>query len=106
MHLLRSMIVNELYKVRVVTMVVHIDGAGAKIVLLFEHFILVAPRPLIIIYLLIFQYIVVPPRRSTAEAFQILISHMFGDAGSPYLVGVVRNINYFLKSPEVFKKFY
>ncbi|KOB78755.1 Integral membrane protein efflux protein efpA, partial [Operophtera brumata] len=33
-------------------------------------------------------YVVVPPRRSTAEAFQILISHMFGDAGSPYLVGV------------------
>lgn len=32
---------------------------------------------------------VIPPRRSTAEAFQILISHMFGDAGSPYLVGVI-----------------
>lgn len=35
------------------------------------------------------QYVVVPTRRSTAEAFQILISHTFGDAGSPYLVGVV-----------------
>lgn len=35
------------------------------------------------------QYVVVPTRRSTAEAFQILISHMFGDAGSPYLVGLV-----------------
>lgn len=34
-------------------------------------------------------YVVVPTRRSTAEAFQILISHMFGDAGSPYLVGVI-----------------
>ncbi|KAL0271878.1 UNVERIFIED_CONTAM: hypothetical protein PYX00_005050 [Menopon gallinae] len=34
-------------------------------------------------------YVVTPRRRSTAEAFQILISHMFGDAGSPYLVGVV-----------------
>ncbi|KAJ0176664.1 hypothetical protein K1T71_007843 [Dendrolimus kikuchii] len=34
-------------------------------------------------------YVVVPPRRATAEAFQILISHMFGDAGSPYLVGVI-----------------
>ncbi|KAL0838891.1 hypothetical protein ABMA28_016910 [Loxostege sticticalis] len=34
-------------------------------------------------------YVVVPPRRSTAEAFQILISHMLGDAGSPYLVGVI-----------------
>lgn len=38
---------------------------------------------------IILQYVVIPPRRSTAEAFQILISHMFGDAGSPYLVGVV-----------------
>lgn len=35
------------------------------------------------------QYVVVPTRRSTAEAFQILISHAFGDAGSPYLVGVI-----------------
>jgi len=36
-----------------------------------------------------FQYIVVPTRRSTAEAIQILISHAFGDAGSPYLIGAV-----------------
>lgn len=36
-----------------------------------------------------FQYVVMPNRRSTAEAFQILISHAFGDAGSPYLIGVV-----------------
>nr|CAD7587087.1 unnamed protein product [Timema genevievae] len=34
-------------------------------------------------------YVVVPPRRSTAQAFQILVSHAFGDAGSPYLVGVI-----------------
>ncbi|XP_030557907.1 protein spinster isoform X1 [Drosophila novamexicana] len=34
-------------------------------------------------------YVVVPTRRSTAEAFQILISHALGDAGSPYLVGVL-----------------
>lgn len=34
-----------------------------------------------------------PNRRSTAEAFQILISHAFGDAGSPYLIGVVRHIS-------------
>ncbi|XP_061397205.1 protein spinster [Musca vetustissima] len=37
----------------------------------------------------ILLYVVVPTRRSTAEAFQILISHALGDAGSPYLVGVV-----------------
>ena len=35
------------------------------------------------------QYIVIPTRRSTASAFQILMSHAFGDAGSPYLIGVV-----------------
>ncbi|XP_038117834.1 protein spinster isoform X2 [Culex quinquefasciatus] len=34
-------------------------------------------------------YVVVPTRRSTAEAFQILISHALGDAGSPYFVGVI-----------------
>lgn len=37
----------------------------------------------------ILLYVVVPTRRSTAEAFQILISHALGDAGSPYFVGVV-----------------
>lgn len=37
----------------------------------------------------ILLYVVVPTRRSTAEAFQILISHAFGDAGSPYFVGVI-----------------
>ncbi|CAL4125981.1 unnamed protein product, partial [Meganyctiphanes norvegica] len=34
-------------------------------------------------------YIIIPTRRSSAEAFQILFSHAFGDAISPYLVGVV-----------------
>ncbi|XP_055842695.1 protein spinster-like [Episyrphus balteatus] len=33
--------------------------------------------------------VVVPESRSTAEAFQIAISHAFGDAGSPYLVGLL-----------------
>ncbi|KAG7505859.1 spinster-like 1 [Solea senegalensis] len=37
----------------------------------------------------ILLYVVVPTRRSTAEALQIVISHLFGDAGSPYLIGVV-----------------
>uniref|UniRef100_A0A2S2QQ45 Protein spinster n=1 Tax=Sipha flava TaxID=143950 RepID=A0A2S2QQ45_9HEMI len=37
----------------------------------------------------ILLYVVSPTRRSTAEAFQILISHAFGDAGSPYLIGVI-----------------
>lgn len=40
--------------------------------------------------LFVSQYVVVPTRRSTAEALQIVISHLLGDAGSPYLIGVVR----------------
>ena len=35
------------------------------------------------------MYIVVPTRRSLASATQILSSHMFGDAFSPYLVGAI-----------------
>ncbi|XP_033208580.1 protein spinster [Belonocnema kinseyi] len=34
-------------------------------------------------------YVVIPTRRSTAEAFQILIAHALGDAGSPYLIGLI-----------------
>ncbi|XP_023282011.1 protein spinster homolog 1, partial [Seriola lalandi dorsalis] len=36
----------------------------------------------------ILLYVVVPTRRSTAEALQIVISHLLGDAGSPYMIGV------------------
>ncbi len=35
------------------------------------------------------QYTIVPARRSTAEAVQILISHTFGDATSPTVIGAV-----------------
>ncbi|XP_031844593.1 lysolipid transporter protein spinster isoform X2 [Nomia melanderi] len=37
----------------------------------------------------ILLYVVLPTRRSTAEAFQILFAHAFGDAGSPYLIGLL-----------------
>lgn len=40
----------------------------------------------------ILQYVVIPTRRSTAEAFQIVLSHLLGDAGSPYLIGLVSGI--------------
>jgi len=44
-------------------------------------------------------YIVTPTCRSTAEAIQILASHAFGDAGSPYLIGLVSDgLFEFLKS--------
>uniref|UniRef100_A0A4W4E2S6 Protein spinster homolog 1 n=1 Tax=Electrophorus electricus TaxID=8005 RepID=A0A4W4E2S6_ELEEL len=45
----------------------------------------------------ILLYVVVPTRRSTAEAFQIVLSHLLGDAGSPYLIGVVSD---FLKQVD------
>lgn len=37
----------------------------------------------------ILLYVVVPTRRATAESFQIVLSHLLGDAGSPYLIGVL-----------------
>merc|ERR550534_1013335 len=37
-------------------------------------------------------YVVIPTRRSTAEAFQILLSHALGDAGSPYIIGQVSEL--------------
>lgn len=37
----------------------------------------------------ILMYVVIPTRRATAAAVQILLSHALGDAGSPYLIGMV-----------------
>jgi len=37
----------------------------------------------------ILMYIVTPSRRATASAFNILFSHLLGDAASPYLIGIV-----------------
>ncbi|XP_053341261.1 protein spinster homolog 3 [Clarias gariepinus] len=37
----------------------------------------------------ILLYVVIPTRRSTAEALQILTCHLLGDAGSPYLIGTI-----------------
>lgn len=31
----------------------------------------------------------IPTRRSTAQGLQLLVSHALGDAGSPFLIGVV-----------------
>ncbi|ELU07902.1 hypothetical protein CAPTEDRAFT_179917 [Capitella teleta] len=36
--------------------------------------------------------VIIPTRRSTAEAVQILVSHALGDAGSPYLVGAMSDM--------------
>uniref|UniRef100_A0A8C6TM55 Spinster homolog 3 (Drosophila) n=1 Tax=Neogobius melanostomus TaxID=47308 RepID=A0A8C6TM55_9GOBI len=37
----------------------------------------------------ILLYVVVPTRRGSAEALQITVGHLLGDAGSPYLLGVI-----------------
>eukprot|EP00092_Neocalanus_flemingeri_P005671 GFUD01006109.1.p1 GENE.GFUD01006109.1~~GFUD01006109.1.p1 ORF type:complete len:561 (+),score=117.93 GFUD01006109.1:69-1751(+) len=45
-------------------------------------------------------YIVIPTRRGVATATQILVSHMFGDAFSPYLVGALADAFKPLISPN------
>ncbi|XP_020785850.2 protein spinster homolog 3 [Boleophthalmus pectinirostris] len=37
----------------------------------------------------IILYVVVPTRRASAEALQITVLHLLGDAGSPYLIGTI-----------------
>ncbi|XP_033833895.1 sphingosine-1-phosphate transporter SPNS2 isoform X2 [Periophthalmus magnuspinnatus] len=37
----------------------------------------------------ILMFVVIPTRRATAVAFQGFISHLLGDAGSPYLIGLI-----------------
>lgn len=37
-------------------------------------------------------YIVVPKRRAIATGMQILVSHLFGDASGPYLIGLISEI--------------
>ncbi|KAG7266904.1 hypothetical protein CRUP_005509 [Coryphaenoides rupestris] len=35
------------------------------------------------------KFVVIPTRRATAVAFQSFTSHLLGDAGSPYLIGLI-----------------
>uniref|UniRef100_A0A8C0IDM4 Sphingolipid transporter 3 (putative) n=1 Tax=Bubo bubo TaxID=30461 RepID=A0A8C0IDM4_BUBBB len=44
----------------------------------------------------ILLYVVTPRRQSTAIALQILVSHLLGDAGSPYLIGIVSESSEYL----------
>lgn len=44
----------------------------------------------LIFFSLPLKSVIAPQYRATATAFQILLSHLFGDAGSPYVVGQVR----------------
>lgn len=41
-------------------------------------------------YVLQNQYVVIPTRRTSGESFQILTSHIFGDATSPFIIGAVK----------------
>lgn len=36
-----------------------------------------------------FKYIIVPNRRNIANSWLILLSHLFGDASGPYIVGLI-----------------
>ncbi|XP_069003082.1 protein spinster homolog 3 [Embiotoca jacksoni] len=36
--------------------------------------------------------VVIPTRRATAEALQITVGHLLGDAGSPYLLGLISDV--------------
>ena len=41
-------------------------------------------------YLMIyFQYVLVPTRRATGEAVQLMLCHALGEAGAPYIIGVM-----------------
>ncbi|XP_036789255.1 protein spinster homolog 2 isoform X4 [Oncorhynchus mykiss] len=58
----------------------------------------------------ILMYVVIPTRRATAVAFQGFTSHLLGDAGSPYLIGLEKlNICYLrvssLKTSEVLQRY-
>uniref|UniRef100_A0A8C1LCT6 Spinster homolog 3 (Drosophila) n=1 Tax=Cyprinus carpio TaxID=7962 RepID=A0A8C1LCT6_CYPCA len=50
----------------------------------------------------ILLYVVVPTRRATAEALQIMVCHLLGDAGSPYLIGAISDalLKYDQESPH------
>ena len=40
----------------------------------------------------ILLYAIIPKRRSIASAINILICHLFGDAGSPYVIGAISDL--------------
>ena len=51
----------------------------------------------------ILLYVVLPNRRGTAEALQILTSHLLGDAGSPYIIGLIMDAlrsHFYQNKPE------
>ncbi|KAM7374783.1 hypothetical protein PAMP_007422 [Pampus punctatissimus] len=49
----------------------------------------------------ILLYVVIPTRRATAEALQITVCHLLGDAGSPYLIGAISDAIQNSKPPTI-----
>lgn len=46
-------------------------------------------------------YVIIPTRRSIAEAVQILVSHALGDASSPYIIGLVSDAIFHAKEAKI-----
>ncbi|XP_006819050.1 protein spinster homolog 1-like [Saccoglossus kowalevskii] len=54
----------------------------------------------------ILLYVVTPTRRATANAFQMLASHLLGDATSPYIVGQISDFIRHGEQDTAFTQFY
>ena len=49
----------------------------------------------------IVNYVVQPDQRAIAMALQVMISHLFGDAFSPFFIGYISDVIYDKYSPNV-----
>lgn len=70
-----------------ITIFVASSSIAASYVFIFFGEILISLNWAVIADILL--YIVKPTRRSSAEAIQISVLHLLGDAGSPYLIGAI-----------------
>ena len=41
------------------------------------------------------RYVILPRCRSSAEALHLMFTHAIGEAGSPYLIGVIADVRIF-----------
>ena len=40
-----------------------------------------------------FRYVIIPIRRSTAEAIHLMATHALGEAGAPYIIGIISDVS-------------
>jgi len=40
------------------------------------------------------RYVIVPTRRSSAEAIHLMATHALGEAGSPYFIGLLSDVSF------------